>query len=124
MPYVSDFRESLVGKHTIGYGLFAPFNFRDVNEFTARILNCYDIGMKQKQIQTSSDKEAITMAEILSVAGLFLVRVGLPVLVLVLLGILIDRWQTGREAEALRKYKPDLTVMEEDKSDEEESKAA
>ena len=64
------------------------------------------------------------MAEILSVAGLFLVRVGLPVLVLVLLGILIDRWQTGREAEALRKYKPDLTVVEEDKSDEGESKAA
>ena len=58
---------------------------------------------------------------VLSVAGLFLVRVGLPVLVLVVLGILIDRWQTGREAEALRKFKPEITIVENGaKSDEEE----
>lgn len=33
---------------------------------------------------------------VLSVAGLFLVRIGLPVLMLVILGILIDRWQSKR----------------------------
>jgi hypothetical protein len=62
---------------------------------------------------------------VLSVAGLFLVRVGVPVLVLVVLGILIDRWQTGREADALRKYKPEIKVVDDSvESDEEEEQAA
>jgi hypothetical protein len=34
---------------------------------------------------------------ILSVAGLFLLRIGVPVILLVGLGILIDRWQSKRE---------------------------
>ena len=63
------------------------------------------------------------MAEVLGVAGLFLLRIGLPVTVLVILGILIDRWQTGREDDAMRMYKPDLNVLDDEQSDE-ESKAA
>lgn len=31
----------------------------------------------------------------LGVAALFLIRIGIPVAVLVILGILIDRWQSG-----------------------------
>ena len=34
---------------------------------------------------------------IVSVAVLFLVRIGVPVLLLVSLGLLIDRWQSKRE---------------------------
>ena len=34
---------------------------------------------------------------VLSVAGLFLIRVGIPVLALVTVGILVDRWQKKRE---------------------------
>ncbi|MFN8447746.1 MAG: hypothetical protein U0521_03895 [Anaerolineae bacterium] len=34
---------------------------------------------------------------ILSVAALFLLRIGVPVLILISLGILIDRWQARRE---------------------------
>lgn len=40
------------------------------------------------------------MAEIgltLSVIVLFIIRIGIPVIVLVTLGILIDRWQSKRE---------------------------
>ena len=35
----------------------------------------------------------------LSIIILFLVRVGVPVLVLVTLGVLIDRWQSRRETD-------------------------
>jgi hypothetical protein len=38
-----------------------------------------------------------TMIGILSVAALFFVRIGIPVLVLTGLGIIVDRWQTKRE---------------------------
>ena len=34
---------------------------------------------------------------IIGVAGLFLLRIGIPVLLLITLGILIDRWQTKRD---------------------------
>lgn len=34
---------------------------------------------------------------IISVAVLFLVRIGIPVILLVSLGVLIDRWQSHRE---------------------------
>jgi hypothetical protein len=34
---------------------------------------------------------------VLSVAGLFLLRIGVPVMLLVGLGLLIDRWQSKRE---------------------------
>jgi len=36
----------------------------------------------------------------LSVALLFLLRIGVPVLVLLTVGILIDRWQSKREHDA------------------------
>ena len=38
------------------------------------------------------------------VVALFLIRVGVPVLVLVGIGILIDRWQSSREKEIDRLY--------------------
>lgn len=34
---------------------------------------------------------------VVSVAGLFLVRVGIPIIALVALGIVVDRWQRRRE---------------------------
>ena len=34
---------------------------------------------------------------ILSIAGLFFLRIGVPVLVLLTLGIVIDHWQAARE---------------------------
>ncbi|MCB9453935.1 MAG: hypothetical protein H6672_21085 [Anaerolineaceae bacterium] len=37
------------------------------------------------------------IAMVVSVAGLFLIRVGIPVLALVTVGILVDRWQHKRE---------------------------
>ncbi len=40
----------------------------------------------------------------LGVIGLFLLRVGVPVLVLIVLGYAIDRWQSRREAEIERLY--------------------
>ncbi len=38
---------------------------------------------------------------IISVAGLFLIRIGVPVLVLLAVGLLVERWQSRRE-QALR----------------------
>lgn len=54
------------------------------------------------------------MLEILTVTGLFLLRVGIPVVMLVVLGILIDKWQTRREAELRRQMKPDLKTVQPD----------
>jgi hypothetical protein len=34
---------------------------------------------------------------ILGVAALFFIRIGIPVVILITLGILIDRWQASRE---------------------------
>jgi hypothetical protein len=39
------------------------------------------------------------LVTILGVAALFLLRIGIPVILLVGLGLLIDRWQSKREAE-------------------------
>lgn len=36
---------------------------------------------------------------VLSVVALFLVRVGIPVILLIVLGIVIERWQRSRENE-------------------------
>ena len=38
----------------------------------------------------------------LAVTGLFLIRIGLPVALLVGLGVLIDRWQSKRDADVER----------------------
>ncbi|MBN2304146.1 MAG: hypothetical protein JXQ72_06710 [Anaerolineae bacterium] len=48
---------------------------------------------------------------ILMVIGLFLLRIGLPVITLVVLGILIDRWQSKREKE-LAEYRQTAPAME------------
>lgn len=37
------------------------------------------------------------LLSILSVAALFFIRIGVPILILITLGILIDRWQASRE---------------------------
>lgn len=44
------------------------------------------------------------VSTILSVVGLFLLRIGVPVVLLIGLGILVDRWQTKREAEMRAQY--------------------
>jgi hypothetical protein len=45
----------------------------------------------------------------LAVAALFLIRIGIPVALLVGLGVLIDRWQSKREADVER-YRTDRNV--------------
>ncbi len=44
------------------------------------------------------------LSTVLAVLGLFMLRIGVPVVVLVTLGVLIDRWQTRREAEVRNMY--------------------
>ena len=46
------------------------------------------------------------MLEVLAVAGMFFVRVGLPIILLVLLGLLVDRWQRNREEHIRQYYQP------------------
>lgn len=41
---------------------------------------------------------------VLSVAVMFLLRIGIPVLLLIALGAIIDRWQTAREDDIRRRY--------------------
>jgi hypothetical protein len=51
--------------------------------------------------------EEVKMAElssILAVLGLFILRIGLPVVALITLGILVDRWQSHRDAEVRNMY--------------------
>lgn len=44
---------------------------------------------------------------IVSVAVMFFLRIGIPLLVLIVLGTLIDRWQTNRENEIRQRYDTD-----------------
>lgn len=46
-----------------------------------------------------------TVIGILSVATLFFVRIGIPVLILTGLGIIVDRWQTKREKQVKQFHK-------------------
>jgi hypothetical protein len=39
------------------------------------------------------------LLSILAVVALFLIRIGIPVIILITLGIVIDRWQSRREDE-------------------------
>lgn len=41
---------------------------------------------------------------VLSVVGLFLLRIGVPLLLLMLVGVFIERWQTRREEEVRQYY--------------------
>ena len=50
------------------------------------------------------------MIEIVSIAAMFLLRVGVPVAGLVLLGIFIDRWQTRREEQVKQQYQRDVEI--------------
>lgn len=44
------------------------------------------------------------MEAILSVAALFILRVGLPIVLLVLLGVVVDRWQKRRDDQLKAHY--------------------
>ena len=44
---------------------------------------------------------------ILSVTFMFFLRIGIPVLLLITLGAIIDRWQTARENDIRRRYGTD-----------------
>jgi hypothetical protein len=61
--------------------------------------------------------------EVLSVVGLFMLRIGVPVLLLVALGIVIDRWQSRREEYIDQRYgtMPETqTAEQEDEAEEQE----
>ena len=63
------------------------------------------------------------LLSILGVMGFFLLRVGLPIVLLVALGILIDRWQTKREEKIRQYYAPsqDKVIETNDNTVEEQS---
>jgi hypothetical protein len=46
----------------------------------------------------------LEISSVLAVLGLFMLRIGVPVVVLITLGILIDRWQSRRDAEVRSMY--------------------
>ncbi len=46
----------------------------------------------------------IELSSVLAVLGLFMLRIGVPVVALITLGILIDRWQSRREKEVRHMY--------------------
>ena len=67
------------------------------------------------------------MLEVLGIIALFMARIGIPLVMLVLLGIIVGRWQDRREAEIKRMYAPPpLHVYrpEEEAHDESQQKAA
>ncbi len=61
---------------------------------------------------------------ILSVIGLFMLRIGVPVLLLVALGIVIDRWQSRREEYIDQRYgvMPETQTAEQEAEAEEQEK--
>ena len=61
---------------------------------------------------------------VLSVVGLFMLRIGVPVLLLVALGIIIDRWQSRREEYIDKRYgtMPETHTAEEEEEAEEQEK--
>ena len=52
------------------------------------------------------------MLTILTVVALFLARIGIPLILLIAVGTLIERYQTRREAEAKKIYKLAQTSVE------------
>jgi hypothetical protein len=62
--------------------------------------------------------------EVLSVVGLFMLRIGVPVLLLVALGIIIDRWQSRREEYIDQRYgtMPETQTAEQQDEAEEQEK--
>jgi hypothetical protein len=63
---------------------------------------------------------------VLSVIGLFMLRIGVPVLLLVALGILIDRWQTRRDEHIDQRYgtMPAAQPAEQEAEEEERARKA
>jgi hypothetical protein len=61
---------------------------------------------------------------VLSVIGLFMLRIGVPVLLLVALGIIVDRWQSRREEYINQRYgeMPETQTAEQEAEVEEEEK--
>ncbi len=48
--------------------------------------------------QNAEEVAIMELGSILNVTGFFLLRIGLPVVLLVVLGMLIDRWQRARRS--------------------------
>jgi hypothetical protein len=62
-----------------------------------------------KYKHTFEENNMNELTNIASIAGLFLLRIGVPLVLFALLGILIDRWQSKREEEIKQQY---LTVVD------------
>lgn len=59
------------------------------------------------------------MLETLGIIALFMARIGIPLVVLVVLGMVIGRWQDRRNAEIKAMYaKPPLYIYEAEAADE------
>jgi len=68
------------------------------------------------------------MLEALGVIALFMARIGIPLVALVVLGVIVGRWQERRDAEIQRMYgPPPLHIYrpeDEEERDESQQKAA
>lgn len=64
------------------------------------------------------------MLEVLTVIGLFVLRIGVPIMLLVGLGLLIDRWQTHRAAAVRRMQQPDVIDLQNYQAEEDEIRKA
>jgi hypothetical protein len=77
----------------------------------------------ETRIITNEEVHMDGVLEVLSVVGLFMLRIGVPVLLLVALGIAIDRWQSRREEYIDQRYgtMPETqTAEQEDEAEEQE----
>lgn len=66
---------------------------------------CFDNLKVDKQTRVRMEKIMNELMMVVGVAGLFLLRIGIPVLLLIGVGLLIDRWQSKREDEMQREYR-------------------
>lgn len=62
------------------------------------------------------------LTSVLAVVGLFMLRIGVPVVVLITLGVFIDRWQNRRNAEIQRMYSLQTEAAADDAAQAEEER--
>ena len=70
-----------------------------------------------------------SILEVVVIAGLFLLRIGVPLVILVILGLAIDRWQNHRDEQIKEHYvvllpKSKLTQAAAETTDDEEIEKA
>lgn len=58
-----------------------------------------------QQDNKQSTRGDIKMLAILTIVGMFLIRIGVPLIALIIIGTLIDRHQTKQHAQAQKIYK-------------------